>query len=414
MKKVMALGIVLVLWMATSAWADNPWCTVCPSSGKATVCAPADVCPDTVGQEDCAVVDPCNAVLEICECVDPVTNTTIFRENNAIGVQITSNTKGVYLVYGAPLQVKLFAEDELDEACNARTDSTLEEPNYEWDPVNSLYYLDASGDPVDPTGDGCDDKITTISTCVGKDQLEAGPDYPAFWTIDYLKTDAPWATVPGDNDNDGEAGEDITGYYGHLVVSIPSVAIDWDDVDEEDLGSTATVTVSLIQLEDLDSLCPSCNVICSCDIAVATLCEEKYGEGSNAHCIYFPYALYNAGSWDTGMAITNTSEGDVPVDEMAVTVTIVDSLGKVTSKEFSDFTSPIQAFLVSGLVDTMLGVGSDVADGALYVKFDANFPIDGYAFHFLFDGDTSAGAGEMARQCGWPAVPYTSSMSDAK
>jgi len=413
MKKVVLLAVMMV-FMASMAWSAEI-CYTCPK--KTDPCVIPTTCYPTQDQQACVVEEPCNVVVEICECVDPETGLTVFRENNTLGFKFLSMTPGVYFAYDQfyDLQVQLFAKEDGDLACAAKDpnyawdDPTVAGyPGHVWDGVNSLYYLDNTGAKIttlDPNEiDGgtydCDpQKIVGITTCLNKDN--GGLPSQTYWTIDYKTTDYvfPVPAIQGDNDHDGFAGEDAIGWYGHLVVKSPKMTFNWDEIDPLLYGTYAKVRLYILQVTDLDSLCPGCEDLCYCEYNAVKLCDVE----TVSKCIYFQYALYETAGWESGIAITNTDITSVPIDEMEISVTVVDSEGAIHTATFADFEEPVTAFMLKQWIEDKFEM-TDVAAGNVFVGISANFPIDAYEFFKYEMGDSSMGAGNPARQCCWPAV----------
>jgi hypothetical protein len=413
MKKVVSLVFAMMFLFAVNTWADGE-CPDCPK----TSCNTPRMCQHD--QVDCGVAQPCNVVFYVCECGDGY-----WKDGDYVGVSVTSLTEGVYISGGA-IAVKLFAElndntdaaADVDDACDyLEAVGDADVPNgwdFQWQlggpapatgGVGSLQYFDPDGDELDPPNlgdfDDCelegDEMVDMVTTC--------GEDDNAFIldvTDDVL---SPAHAIQGDNDDDGVAGEDAGKDY--LLVKVPTVAVDWAEVEAAGLkGTIATANVCILDMKDsATGLCTDCTIVCCCTIETVKLCTDQKDK-----CIYFPYALYGQqdSGWGTGIAISNISLDNpaaqldqVAVADQVVDVTIIDQTGAVFEATFSDFNYAIEAFNVDDFVDNKLGL-TGVAAGNLYIKFEANFDIDGYTFHLLNTGSVSFGAGHLARSCSWP------------
>lgn len=433
MKKVVSLVFALMIAFTVNTWAaDGTGTGECPDCPK-TSCDTMRRCK--VDQEYCQTAMPCNVVFYVCECGDG-----FWKDGDFVGISVTSLTEGVYISNGY-VGVKLFADlnedtDEApntDDACDYLEAGRPDEPmvpggwDFQWvlggpepatNGLGSLQYLDVDGDEIDSPDlydyNDCelegDEAVDAITTC--------GVDDNAF-ILDVVdsplsgETDADNdgyddddATLVGDNDKDGMAGEDKGKDY--LLVKIPNVAIDWAEVEAAGLmGTIATAKVCILNMKDAATgLCTDCTIVCCCTVETVKLCTDQKDK-----CIYYPYALYGqqAAGWGTGIAIANISLDNsdaktiVAVADQVVDVTIIDQTGAVFEATFSDFNYAVEAFNVDDFIDNKLGL-TGVAPGNLYIKFEANFDIDGYGFHLLNTGSVSFGAGHLARSCSWSAA----------
>lgn len=282
MKKVISLVVMMLLGLSiAAAWAgDGEVCVYCSDKGY-TDCTTTTPCPpDDPTQEDCVSVQPCNVLINICECFAQ-DGGLLFKDGKRIGVRLQSLTKGVYFQYSAGYtqDVKLFSEERLiDYACPAKTEhSGLTGYDYRWAGVNSLQYLDenqnrikeANLDNSSSTYDCSDpDRIKFVDTCFRKNG----------WILDVTDDEYQWAHMTGDNDGDGVAGEDALDVDGNdnriLLVSVPKMTINWSEIDEEDYGSYAKLKVVILDVTDFDAaLCTDCWEACYCEVDAFPLCS---------------------------------------------------------------------------------------------------------------------------------------------
>jgi hypothetical protein len=95
-------------------------------------------------------------------------------------------------------------------------------------------------------------------------------------------------------------------------------------------------------------------------------------------CMYFPYVFTTGyGGWDCGVAISNVSKGEVPVDKMEVKFTFYASDGKAYTFEKKDFQSPVWAAYLNGIGFTF---NPAPPAGTGWLLVEGNFRLDGFEF----------------------------------
>lgn len=459
MKKLLMMVLALMLAFSVSAFAAEEE-EMCPTCDKSKCTVPT-LCQED--QEVCTSAQPCNILINICNCGDG----TFWKDNDQVGIRATSLTEGVYFTTEGNISVRLFrnkttgsvsttgenykeawlgdmyndgvtagenfwgqvpsisstvadtdtvkfyafgacdflsGELDADKTIDGVTDANIYEPtsriNFEWAASTDIDYFDTDGDLI--VSPGSSYSSCTVGSTSKIDMVQTQKSTP--WILDVDDTDN--SAIDPDNDGDGSIGEDKGDY---LMVRIPSVVVDWAEVEAAGLkGTTAQAKICILDVEGATSgLCTDCAIICCCTIDTVKLCPA-----SRDKCIYYPYALYGQteSGWSTGIVVSNISLDNsvlsgtqVTIADMSVDFTIIDQTGAVFTGTYASFTKAVQSFTVDGLIDNMLGL-TGVAPGNVYIKIEANFDIDGYEFNLLNNGSLSFGAGVLPRSCAWPSA----------
>jgi hypothetical protein len=181
----------------------------------------------------------------------------------------------------------------------------------------------------------------------------------------------------------------------------------WIDIPAMRLDGTAKkgdaiqVRITLLWNRTVEGLCPACNppVLCECIRTVGIVCADEVS--SDSGCLFFPYVLQGLEStsgWVTGIAVSSRGT-KLPADAYCL-LTLQDSEGAVATYKKTDMGSKlVWAFVLDR---EMKNFNKTLAAGAVSLKVESNYRIDGYAF---MNANMAFGAGEMARACGTACNP---------
>lgn len=420
MKRVVTLVFALMMVFALSAnsWAQDD--DLCLDCGKASAQLD-EVCPPA--QDDCEpYAEPPRLVIDPCVCSGGCVGGDFWTDGDFVGVSVESLTPGVYINSGY-VKIKLFPEykgsdDDPNVACNY-VDPDEDGPNdyrgddedndrfwdFIWGRYDSAdtttdhygllkYYHDKNASAITPDFgvdetdcelDTSNQKITYVSTCDIDDNA---------WILDIDDTE--------DTDNDGDGpGEDKANHLGddnhYVLVEVPDVIVNWSEIESNGLvGTVGQVQVCILSMKDaVSGLCTDCDVKCCCPLDAVQLCDEL----EMADCMFFPYLLYkDTQGCSSSIVVTNQLPDVVSVDEMSITVEVIDGDGEVNSGTFAAFDAAVQAFTVDGLIDAAIGSGV-VKAGAVAVSITSNFWSDGWSGMLCdFGGGTSFGGTTLVRE----------------
>jgi len=175
-----------------------------------------------------------------------------------------------------------------------------------------------------------------------------------------------------------------------LWIDIPAMRVDPSVAK----GTVIEVQVRLLFNREVDYLCPECNPpdVCDCTLKVGVVCCGEAVVNGNTGCMYFPYMVQGIGltsGWASGLAIT--SRGELPANAEC-TLTMTDSAGNVATYKKTGV-DKIWTFMVDSVMSNF--TGATLVPGAVSLKVESNFSMDGYSF--LTNG--SGMVGTLARGC---------------
>jgi len=337
-------------------------------------------------------------IFQICNCPDP----SKLGAGAPIGIRMTILTDGVYWSSpnvttllnaanfpGAPAalpadqtRITFSKYRNTTNACKATTYATSDMPvavpqgPYEFGRVQ--YYLADGVTKSTPVG-------TTVCTVPAANRakvLESVRD-----TITAGRGNTVYANGTLNGVNSGYdvyfvQNDDVNNQVSDWWIDIPPMRVE----SSAKAGDHVRVQVQLLNPQSA-GICQACLPICECTYDIGIIgCPTS----AVTNCVFFPYVVTQAGDWQTGIAIANTSKA--AVTNPTLTFEITDAAGKVC-KATKAFTDQVSGFMLDGLLNDLTWDKKPAA-GAAMMRVTGNFPLDGYEF---FTNGTF-GAGTQPRQ----------------
>jgi hypothetical protein len=173
-------------------------------------------------------------------------------------------------------------------------------------------------------------------------------------------------------------------------------------------GEDIQVRVTLLWDREYDGVCPACNPPNMCEV-VRTVgivcCEEVKDEDSG--CLFFPYVFQgmNNGddqSWMSGFAISALNRGPdnpMPADAWCK-LTVQDTGGRTATYTKDAGLSYVWRFTLDQYIDDFTVLeGGELPGGAVSLKIESNYLMDGYTLMMGEIGGSYFSGGAMARGC---------------
>ena len=370
------------------------------------------VAPGDYGYSAAAASDRnCKLILNVCSC--PASCDT--KVGTKIGIQMEILTPGVYWANdpnltddskgrqtiwfnnypGTYTQSQICADKSQPKNFGKiryylKTEETFNSKgNYVRNPTNAPYEMDdpaiaplGNGNTYNNATDTAGDCFTTVpaknQVKVLQSEVEAGVDGKLTADSDYTVTTE-------------DAGR------CKFWIDIPAMRLD----GTAKKGDAIQVKITLLWNRIPTGICKDCDppILCECIRTVGVVCADEVS--SDSGCLFFPYVLQGLEStsgWVTGIAVSSRGT-KLPADAYCL-LTLQDSDGAVATYKKTDMGSKlVWAFVLDR---EMKNFNKTLAAGAVSLKVESNYRIDGYAF---MNANMAFGAGEMARACGTACNP---------
>jgi hypothetical protein len=207
---------------------------------------------------------------------------------------------------------------------------------------------------------------------------------------------------------DGEEG------YDYLIKKEDS-AIEkckfWIDIPAMRLDGTAkqgdAIQVRITLLWDrVPEFCEDCQppILCECIRTVGVVCCDQPVVNTEKGCVFFPYVFQGQDSWQSGVAVSALNRTALP-DNAKCTLTVQDTAGNTATYVKTDMGNKlVWAFVLDQIIGNFTG-GANLVPGAVSLKIESNYRMDGYSFMMAEMDGSYFGAGAMARGCTCSTCP---------
>ncbi len=354
----------------------------------------------------------CKFIFNLCSCDQACQ----LVPGEKMGIEMYIKTAGVYFADPTMNTVNFGIYPSVDSACTINADKN---------PATTLmavapYYIGAtSGKRI--SGDFTVDKEEIGQTDTAIRNFGAIKYYRTFTEVAYnskgkfessvsnegvplagaLTTSVPTANrvvaLQSDIDTDYVITKNDAGGQCKLWIDIPAMRVDPSVAK----GTVIQVQVRLLFNRLISGVCPECEPpdVCDCTLTVGVVCCGEAIVNDDEGCMYFPYMVQGmelTAGWVSGLAIT--SRGAMP-DDPKCTLTMTDSAGNVAvyTKGGVD---KIWTFMVDSIMSNF--TGATLAPGAVSLKVESNYSIDGYSFLMMTNGGgmvSTLARGCNANQC---------------
>jgi hypothetical protein len=180
-----------------------------------------------------------------------------------------------------------------------------------------------------------------------------------------------------------------------LWIDIPAMRLDGTAKQ----GDAIQVRVTLLW-NRVAEFCPECAppVLCECIRTVGVVCCDQPVVNTEKGCVFFPYVFQGQDSWQSGVAVSALNRTALP-DNAKCTLTVQDTAGNTATYVKTDMGNKlVWAFVLDQIIGNFTGA-ANLVPGAVSLKIDSNYRMDGYSFMMAEMDGSYFGAGAMARGC---------------
>jgi hypothetical protein len=185
----------------------------------------------------------------------------------------------------------------------------------------------------------------------------------------------------------------------------------WIDIPAMRLDGTAkqgdAIQVRITLLWDrVPEFCEDCQppILCECIRTVGVVCCDQPVVNTEKGCVFFPYVFQGQDSWQSGVAVSALNRTALP-DNAKCTLTVQDTAGNTATYVKTDMGNKlVWAFVLDQIIGNFTG-GANLVPGAVSLKIESNYRMDGYSFMMAEMDGSYFGAGAMARGCTCSTCP---------